>query len=517
MCNGDPTMSRCWRFEGNQEVTIKVLDVKGIMKSNTSAITYNQNVNFWWEFEPGTPGQTPYQTFEWWWVPVGGSPVYWDQWNGKKSIFHWVTQSGTMYVRVKVNGVEQVLERYVHYGPPTLSLDATPTTILAGDTVQFEAKVRPDSTPASEFRWVWYPEVPVIGLHGERSEQPALRSNAQVSDIQSPDSVPVTECAGLRTCAYVVTSNGQMRVRALVAGKRDSAAKHIVLEQVVLTLVADKSSVKQGERVKFEAKASGRKVTVKSWTWTSAGGPSLTTPACTSKPECEVEIWESGQMTVVATIERNPADHTASVTVAVTACNALTGDEADPLLASASVRKDFLQKLKESNAADPPESYTRIEKGGRVATDGQGNYRLVDVPGDSGTGASTYVPPSTWGPPPLGWTWTNWIWHTHPHSPGERTFGGFAPNGKECEDFMNDGKQICWAGIGASVADLTWARQSGFAVYHLDKDGRFVRHDYPARLDTGEDNRDIRRWKRDGRSACFKPAPCSTYACRKDP
>jgi hypothetical protein len=79
------------------------------------------------------------------------------------------------------------------------------------------------------------------------------------------------------------------------------------------------------------------------------------------------------------------------------------------------------------------------------------------------------------------------------------------------------GYVLCTSGQGPSPEDLRYARADGhgFSSYIVDRGGYFYRHDYPASRDAGEHDRRITRWKREKNSACFVPAPCDNYECRR--
>jgi hypothetical protein len=229
-----PPYDFCWTFSGTQQVTVEVMDYPGVLNAydgTTPKTTIPANANgtylkFKWTPVPDE-SDTPQETYNWWYVAVDGAP------NGATTPsagyqegFGKVFRSGTMYVNVKINGVQKTLSRYIHVGPPTLGVAASPSSVYKGDSVKFTASVLPDSTTASGVTWWWQ------------------RAGT------SADSAKQVCTAGQLSCTYTPDSSGTMRVDATLAGTKASATASVTVMTDSLVVACDRTSVPRGDRVR---------------------------------------------------------------------------------------------------------------------------------------------------------------------------------------------------------------------------------------------------------------------------
>lgn len=365
----------CWTLSGNQQVTVEVLEFDAVINA-PSVIASPQNIWISWSPVAGTPTDVPKQTFEWWWIGTNGQRWDFTSQNGYEGTWFYYGGSGTINVRVKLNGQEKVISKYIHVGEPTLALSASPTKVYHGDTVHFRADIKPDSAAVTGLRWFWFAEQPIAGLRsGASVAQPGslLRTDVMKAPADSApksslsqtiDSVEVSSCASYRTCDYIVTARGGMRVHAIVAGTPKHAERDVDLRHVKIQLAAKPKRVIKGKRVYFTASASTSggspaAVGITQWTWQDASGVSIP-PCATGYDSCDQLVFRSGTMRAIATV--SGSTDTAFVSVAAFDCDTTGVPELDDLDA-----RDSLDTWFQRRRLLPPNlsNYTGAERNGR--------------------------------------------------------------------------------------------------------------------------------------------------------
>lgn len=194
-----------------------------------------------------------------------------------------------------------------------------------------------------------------------------------------------------------------------------------------LELTAVPSTVHSGDTVVFAASAGGASFTVQEWIWqpdeppitfssSTGGAGSYGAQMTTSGSSCGAgdatcvrAITETGTMYVRATINGHIEQASARVVV-MPDCE--TGD---PILDDPDVQAG-LKSLWESGTPDDPDPWSRLEKGGWLVDDGNGQYHLepftsppwASFPCKTDPIGGFAIPPNT----------VAWV-HTHPFETGE--------------------------------------------------------------------------------------------------
>jgi hypothetical protein len=369
---------------------IKVKEASGVERTT---IPGPQDLSISWKPDSATtpgatgaaPSDVPRQTFEWSWASAaGGTAPNVGGWTGYDAIAVRISSSGTIKVRVKINGTEKVLSRYIHVGAPTLTMSASPRKVYVGDSVHFSADIKPETTSVSDLRWYWFrPPVVTSALRANVVRAPSGQP-AAAALAANWDSSEVDKCATYRTCDFVMPGEGYMRVFATVAGVPKKADSDLDLRHVKIQLSAKPKRVIKGKRVYFHATASTSGETpaavgITQWTWQDATG--VSTPSCaTGYPECDILVYRSGTMRAIGTV--NGSTDTAFVSVSAFDCDTIGVVELDDL-----DTRDELDAWFERRRVMPPNypNYTGSERNGRegfylVGPDGTGGTTRVELP-----------------------------------------------------------------------------------------------------------------------------------------
>jgi hypothetical protein len=355
----------------------------------------------------------------------------------------------------------------------TLELTAVPSTVLAGDSVTFTASAGGASFTVQE--WTWQPDEP-------------------------PGSSSAGSCtAGVSQCGAIIQESGTMYVRASVGGTVEQAKAHVSVQPDLVRLDANRSSVKPGEKVEFSASTeNGTSFTISRWAWDASslppnGKPLTSVAACSSKHDCTIEVYESGTMTVTATVSGATAPQDASASVTVTSCDSL----GDPRLDNPAIRKKMADALKQSMK-------DKHELGGHFYKNPTtGEYKLILIPW---TGSDvcevdmSVYPPADSIPP--GFVLDPADFHTHPFLQGTTPPSNCNPSNLPAgvKGRIGDGPSEYFYADGTLGGDWPYAAGAGHAGYLLDANGHIHRWNHSDN-DPLQDDETI--WDRDGDSICF--------------
>lgn len=398
------------------------------------------------------------------------------------------TQSGWLTVTGVANGEPQEVNvRIKVFTDFTVVADSS--VAMVGSTVKFTAFLDGEKAPASAWQWqIDTTSSDSTGLLASRASGPFMHSLQAGAFISFP-----SPCFEGADCLQPLQAPGDGRMLATlrtVGGMVIEAPPvDVRIIEDRLDLTASPSTVRAGEKVKFEARTEkGKRLTITGWSWRSADSSRTLTGVtrCGTEKTCEIPVYESGTMTVLGWIEGS-GDQIATTTVAVTPCPPTD----QPLLNDVGFVKNLIEAAAVSRS-------NGLERGGDVySRPSDGSQYARDIPNSLQSPCAYSADMANAPPLPTGFTVRQLIeWHTHGHRPGS-IYTGCKGNPKvRPTDVVQAQDGISMDGDWPSAVI---SRQTGVMIdyfYNI-----WIWNDTPPH--DGSDFA-IKKYKRSGQSACYE-------------
>lgn len=341
---------------------------------------------------------------------------------------------------------------YVHHGSQrvtvtpiaaSLSVKASRTSIVEGDTVVFTASVSGTSTWQVR-DWIWQPD---------QAQEPALAppvalrfnmfAESPRSTVQSAQPLLSISPDG-RTNTRYVGQTGTMYVRAKVGTRVEQASVRIVVIPDTLELTADPVDAIKGEIVSFTSRTlHGTDYEVIRWGWLPFTQHDSVPRCAAPSKNCHTPVYASGMMFVTAVLTGG-REIQAMAGVAVDPNRCITGD---PILDSDRIRKAMADAWNRSNPSGSADE--RKEQGLRIYKDPTtGRYIPIAVEDENATACQIHILGGM--PDSMAITDLVALLHTHPNRRYARLPESCGANARAGNPLSNG---------GGSPRDWAYARQ----------------------------------------------------------
>lgn len=339
--------SACWTYTSDASVTVTPVQATMTLSASPSIINPGDTVTFTLSLSPTQQGgfSVPFTVTANRWVPDSGADsTARCHFTGPGTCRAAIAKSGRVEVDAIVNGKTLTVSQPVVFSAvkPALTLTASPSSIVTGDTVTFVASVSPATfgsyvVPFQPKQWWWVPDdtttpPPILADVQTRTSLAATARKgnrrvaatpgapqAALADADSGAALP-TCTDGVATCVISIGASGTMHVTAMVDGVLKEAVAHVTAvdpSQVKLVVACAPTGPTRGDIVTCTASGYPESVipTVTLWEFQADDSVLGFVDISDNRRQLSGEIATSGKLKVEGTVRGKSA--TANTTIAV--------------------------------------------------------------------------------------------------------------------------------------------------------------------------------------------------------